>query len=264
MNFPTRIVCLTEEPTEWLYRLNQQDRIVGISGFTVRPKIARKEKPKVSLFTSAKVDEILALEPDLVIGYSDIQADIAKELIAQGVSVFISNHRSVDEIFSYLEFIGKMVDDTKTSLKILDEVRNNIQRKNESIVQFPIRPKVYFEEWFDPIITSIQWVKELIELAGGEYIFPDLSEKKLAKDRIIQTDEVIEKNPDIILVSWCGKGFKKQRMLDRPGWKNIQAIKDDQIFELPSPIILQPGIAAITEGFDRIFEIFYNWCVQRN
>lgn len=255
--FPKRIVCLTEEPTEILYTLGEQHRIVGISGFTVRPKQARREKPKVSTFIDANIGEILALKPDLVIGYSDIQANIAHELIAKGVSVFISNHRSVEEILQYIVQVGSWVGKTTQSIALVENIRQKIQQQSPT---FAIRPKVYFEEWYDPIITSIRWVSELIELAGGEYIFKELAVESLAKDRIIaDPEEVVRRNPDIILASWCGKKFKKEKMLARKNWENISAIKNQQVFEIDSAIILQPGIAAVTEGFEILSQLIQHW-----
>ncbi|MDW8286936.1 MAG: cobalamin-binding protein, partial [Flammeovirgaceae bacterium] len=248
--FPKRIVCLTEEPTEILYALGEQDRIVGISGFTVRPKEARLQKPKVSTFLEANIDEILSLNPDLVIGYSDLQANIARDLIAKGVSVFISNHRSVEEILRYIVQVGSWVGKAPQASAWAMQIKKKFQERQTQIGGWSFQPTVYFEEWYDPIITSIQWVSELIELAGGKYIFKELSTKSLAKDRIVaDADEIVRRNPDIILVSWCGKKFKKEKMLSRRGWEQISAVRNQQIFEIPSSIILQPGPAALTEGF---------------
>jgi len=257
---PERIVCLTEESTEFLYLLGEQDRIVGISGFTVRPEQARKEKPKVSLFTEASIDKIVALNPDLVIGFSDIQAEIASKLIKRGVNVWVSNQRSIGEIMAYLiqvgSWVGKQEEAThlvECYLKRLEEIRSITQAWEK-------RPKVYFEEWFDPLISGISWVSELIEIAGGDECFKHLSKASLAKDRIIaRHEEVIEANPDVIMASWCGKMFKKKKMLAREGWGQIKAVQDDQIFEIDSAIILQPGPAALTEGVEAIFGHLKKW-----
>ena len=203
---PRRIVCLTEEPTEVLYALGEQDRIVGISGFTVRPVIARKEKPKVSAFTSAKIGEILKLKPDFVIGFSDIQAEIASALIQQGVEVWISNHRSVDGILDYIQRLGALVGCAQKANAYSDSLRSNLDRVMQQSKNLSVRPKVYFEEWDEPLISGIQWVAELIRIAGGDDIFPELAAQSLAKNRIMADgSQVIEHNPDIIFGSWCGK-----------------------------------------------------------
>ena len=261
MNYsPQRIICLTEETTETLYLLGEQDRIVGISGFTVRPPQARKEKPKVSTFLDAKTEEILDLKPDLVIGFSDIQANIARELIAQGVTVWVNNYRSVEGILKMMMQLGVLVDQKEKALKLVAGIQTEISQIQKITKEWQTRPKVYFEEWFDPLITGIQWVSEIVELAGGIDIFPEHGKASLAKDRILERPEVvIERNPDIILASWCGKMFKKGKMLSREGWSNIQAVKDDALYEIKSPIILQPGPAALMEGLPMIHELFRTW-----
>ncbi|MFT3805829.1 cobalamin-binding protein [Arenimonas sp.] len=246
---PRRIVCLTEEPTETLYALGEQDRIVGISGFTVRPPIARREKPKVSAFTSAKIGEILKLEPDFVVGFSDIQADIAAELIRHGIEVWISNHRSVEGILDYIRRLGALVGAADKASDYADTLRRGLDDIALQASTLPRRPRVYFEEWDEPRITGIRWVAELLRIAGGDDIFPERAEKSLAKDRILANDDdIIARAPDIVFGSWCGKKFQPGKVAARPGWENVPAVSDEQLFEIKSPIILQPGPAALTEG----------------
>lgn len=261
---PQRIVCLTEEPTETLYALGEQHRIVGISGFTVRPAIARKEKPKVSAFTSAKIGEILKLEPDFVIGFSDIQADIAAALIRQGVEVWIGNHRSVDGILDYIRRLGALVDAAEKASAYADELQRGLDTIATQAVALPRRPKVYFEEWDDPLISGIRWVAELVRIAGGDDIFPERAVQSLAKGRILEDpDEVIRRAPDIILGSWCGKKFRPEKVSARPGWGAIPAVRDGALHEIKSPIILQPGPAALTEGVREIAKIIRDWAQGR-
>jgi iron complex transport system substrate-binding protein len=260
MSGPKRIVCLTEEPTEVLYALGEQHRIVGISGFTVRPSIARKEKPKVSAFTSAKIGEILALKPDFVVGFSDIQADIASALIKHGVEVWISNHRSVEGILDYVTRLGALVGAADKAEKYADALRDNLEYVAQQAALLPRRPKVYFEEWDEPLISGIQWVAELIRIAGGEDIFPELAAESLAKHRIMADGEkVIERNPDIIFGSWCGKKFRPEKVATRHGWQDISAVKNAQLFEIKSPIILQPGPAALTDGIQQMAKHIHAW-----
>jgi len=256
MSYPQRIVCLTEEPTEVLYALGEEDRIVGISNFTVRPARARKEKPRVSAFTSAHIDDIVRLEPDLVIGFSDIQADIARDLIKQGVEVWISNHRSVDGILSYVRRLGAMVGATDRANSFADHLAAHISDVEDAASKWPRRPKVYFEEWPDPIITGILWVAEIIRIAGGEHVFPDLSASSLAKGRIIaDPSKVINANPDVILASWCGKKVQFDQIYAREGWDQIEAITHGRVHEIDSAIILQPGPAALSDGLDVVYQI---------
>ncbi|MEM8523860.1 MAG: cobalamin-binding protein [Bacteroidota bacterium] len=262
---PKRIICLTEETTETLYLLGEQDRIVGISGFTVRPPQARKEKPKVSTFIDAKTEEILDLKPDLVIGFSDIQANIAKELIAQGITVWVNNYRSVEGILKMMVQLGALVDQKEKTLQLVKDIESQITHIQSIISQWEIKPKVYFEEWFDPLITGIQWVSEIVELAGGIDIFPEHQSASLAKDRILEHPAVvIARNPDIILASWCGKMFKKEKLVKREGWSAIKAVQNGDIHEIKSPIILQPGPAALMEGLPMIHEIFKKWVCSNN
>lgn len=261
---PSRIVCLTEEPTEVLYALGEQDRIVGISGFTVRPPQARKEKPKVSAFTSAKIDEILKLEPDFVVGFSDIQADIAAELVRRGVEVWISNHRSVDGIVDYVRRLGALVGCAERADAYADDLRRRLETIEAESARLPQRPRVYFEEWDAPIITGIRWVAELVRIAGGDDVFPELSAEPLAKARILANgDPVIERAPDIIIGSWCGKKFRPERVAARPGWDAIPAVRDGELHEIKSPLILQPGPAALTDGVRQIADIVQAWARRR-
>lgn len=259
-NYPQRIVCLTEEPTEVLYALGEQDRIVGISGFTVRPPRARKEKPKVSAFTSAKIGEILKLKPDLAIGFSDIQADIARDLIKAGVEVWISNHRSVDGILAYIRRLGAMIGAHEKAEAYAQRAEQHIADIRAAAAQLPRRPKVYTEEWDEPIITGIQWVSEIVEIAGGDDCFPELSAEPLAKQRILPNgDEVVHRAPDIILGTWCGKRFRPEHVVSRPGWDTIPAVRAGDLYEIKSPIILQPGPAALFDGLDEVHRIIAAW-----
>jgi iron complex transport system substrate-binding protein len=257
---PRRIVCLTEEPTEVLYALGEQDRIVGISGFTVRPPIARRQKPKVSAFTSARIDEILALKPDFVVGFSDIQADIAATLIKHGVEVWISNHRSVEGILDYISRLGALVGEAGKARSYADSLRAGLEDLAEHANRLQIRPKVYFEEWDEPLISGIQWVAELIRIAGGEDILPELAAEPMAKNRIMANGlKVIERNPDIIFGSWCGKKFRPEKVASRPGWNEISAVKEQQLFEIKSPLILQPGPAALSDGVKAMAMHIHAW-----
>ena len=251
--YPQRIVCLTEEPTEVLYALDEAWRIVGISGFTVRPPRARREKPKVSAFTSARIEEILALCPDLVVGFSDIQADIARELIRAGVEVWISNHRSVAGILGYIRRLGAMVGATERADAYARQAEAHLVEVAARAAQLPRRPRVYFEEWDEPLISGIQWVAELIRIAGGEDVFPELAARPLAKDRILADgDAVVRRAPDLILGSWCGKRFRPERVAARPGWAAIPAVQRGALREIKSPLILQPGPAALFDGLDAL------------
>ena len=259
-HFPQRIVCLTEEPTEVLYALGEDHRIVGISGFTVRPPRARKEKPKVSAFISAKTGEILKLEPDLAIGFSDIQADLARDLIKAGVEVWISNHRSVDGILAYIRRLGAMVGAHEKAEAYAQRAERHIADIRAAVARLPRRPKVYFEEWDEPLITGIRWVAEIIGIAGGDDCFPELAREPLAKQRILPNgDEVVRRAPDIILGSWCGKRFRPEKVTARPGWDTIPAVRHGDLHEIKSPIILQPGPAALFDGLDEIHRIIAGW-----
>lgn len=258
--FPRRIVALTEEPTEVLYHIGEQHRLVGISGFTVRPPQARREKPKVSAFLTAKIDQILALKPDLAIGFSDIQADIAKALISAGVEVWISNHRSVEGILDYCLRLCALVGARAAGEKLLDTMQARIDQANDLAQQLTERPRVYFEEWDEPRISAIQWVAELIRIAGGVDLFPERAEASLAKDRILADDQqIIARDPEIFLASWCGKKFRPEQVLERPGYEAVSAVKNSQLFEIKSPVILQPGPAAILEGLGQIQKRISDW-----
>jgi iron complex transport system substrate-binding protein len=257
---PQRIVCLTEETVETLYLLGEQQRIVGISGFTVRPPQARKEKPKVSGFTSAKIDKILALEPDLVLGFSDLQADIAAALVRQGLEVHVFNQRSIEGIFAMILRLGAMVDAAAKAAQLVDRYRSEIDAVGAQAAQLPRRPGVYFEEWDEPMISGIRWVSELIRIAGGEDCFPELAAQPLARQRIIaQPRQVIERQPDIIIGSWCGKRFRRERVETRAGWQQIPAVRHGHLYEIKSAEILQPGPAALSDGLERLRRIIWQW-----
>jgi iron complex transport system substrate-binding protein len=261
--YPRRIVCLTEEPTEVLYALGEQQRIVGISGFTVRPPEARREKPRVSAFTSARTGKILALRPDLAIGFSDIQADIARELIAHGVEVWISNHRSVDGILGYVRRLGALIGAAERAEAYARDLERGLATLREAAVELPRHPRVYFEEWDTPMISGIAWVSELIGVAGGADVFPERAACSLARDRIIADGtEVVQAQPDIILGSWCGKRFRPDAVARRAGWGAIPAVRAGELHEIKSPIILQPGPAALTDGVQAMHRIFRRWAEQ--
>jgi iron complex transport system substrate-binding protein len=263
MTGPQRIVCLTEEPTEVLYALGESHRIVGISGFTVRPPRARKEKPKVSAFTSAKIDVILALKPDFAIGFSDIQADIARDLVRAGVEVWIANHRSVDGILEYIARLGALVDAADAAAAFVAKARKHLADVERAAAALPRRPRVYFEEWDEPLITGIRWVAELIRIAGGDDVFPERAAMPLALDRILaDPTEVVRRAPDIVLGSWCGKKFRPERVAARPGWSAIPAVRDGELHEIKSPIILQPGPAALFDGLDAMHAIIARWALE--
>ena len=263
IHLPQRIICLTEETTEWLYLLGQSARIVGISGYTVRPKIARAEKPRVSAFTSAKIDKILALKPDCVFGFSDLQADIAAALIRHGVQVTVFNQRSVQDIFAMLYQVAAMVGEAEQGLQSIQAMQAHLQDIQNNAKAFARRPKVYFEEWDEPPISAIRWVSELIQMAGGDDCFPDLALQAMGKDRIIADPlSIAAKQPDIILGSWCGKKFRPEKVAQRPGWQDVPAVLNQQVFEIKSADILQPGPAALTDGVDQMHRIIQQWVQQ--
>ncbi len=260
---PQRIVCLTEEATEWLYLLGQEQRIVGISGYTVRPRRAREEKPKVSAFLSAKIDKILALKPDCVFGFSDLQADIAALLIKAGVQVTIFNQRSVDEIFSMLYQVAAMVGEAEQGLQRLAAMRAELDAIANKAAGFKRRPKVFFEEWDEPHISGIRWVSELMGIAGGDDVFPELAVQAMGRDRIIADSQtIIDHAPDIIIGSWCGKKFRPEKVAARPGWQDVPAVRNGQVFEIKSADILQPGPAALTDGVAQLHRIISHWEAQ--
>ncbi len=245
--YPQRIICLTEETTETLYLLGEDARIVGISGYTVRPPEAR-QKPKVSGFTSAKFDKIMALEPDLVLAFSDLQADIASELIKRGVTVFAFNQRSVTEILQMILTLARLVGCAEKGADLVARLQNGLDAIAESAKAFPHRARVFFEEWNEPLISGIRWVEELIEIAGGEPIYPELREGKVAKDRTLDPLEVAARDPEVVIASWCGRAVKKAMIREREGWAEVSAVRHGHIYEVKSTYILQPGPAALTEG----------------
>jgi iron complex transport system substrate-binding protein len=260
---PERIVCLTEEPTEVLYALGEQHRIVGISGFTVRPPEARHEKPRVSAFTSAKIDRILALEPDLAIGFSDMQADIAAALVKAGVEVWISNHRSVEGILGYVERLGALVGAADRARAYAAQLQAGVEAVRAQAAHLPRRPKVYFEEWDEPQISAIRWVSELVGIAGGDDIFPGRAAAGLGRDRIVADPlEVVRAAPDIIVGSWCGKKFRPANVAARAGWAGVPAVRDGELHEVKSPLILQPGPAALTDGLAALQRIVQAWAAR--
>jgi len=254
---PERIVCLTEETTETLYLLGEERRIVGISGYTVRPPRARREKPRVSAFLSARTDKILELKPDLVLGFSDLQADISKDLVKAGLNVMIFNQRSVDEILGMIQVLASMVGVPEKGERLVASLERNLREIRQAAPKR--RPRVYFEEWDEPMISGIRWVSELIEIAGGEDIFRDLSSSQAATGRIHDGKGVIERKPDVILGSWCGKKFRPERVKARAGWEGVPAVREGQLFEIKSAEILQPGPAALTDGVRHIHEILAAW-----
>jgi iron complex transport system substrate-binding protein len=257
---PQHIVCLTAEITEVLYLLGEEDRIAGISGYTTRPARARREKPKVAAFTSAKIDNILELKPDLVLGFSNLQADIAAELIRAGVEVYVFNQRSVDEILRMVTTLGALVDASEKASKLVAALEQDIRSARDAASRLAWHPKVYFEEWNDPLITGIRWASELIEIAGGEDCFAELAQFPSAKERILaDSNIVIERSPDIIIGSWCGKKFQPEQVMARPGWDTMPAVRNAQVFEIESADILQPGPSAIQYGLKQLQQIIQDW-----
>jgi iron complex transport system substrate-binding protein len=259
-SYPERIVCLTEETTETLYLLGEEHRIVGISGFTVRPPRARREKPKVSAFTSAKIEKILELRPDLVLGFSDLQADIAAELIRAGIEVHVFNHRSVAEILRMLTTLGAMVGCAPRAEALADQLATGLEAIRARALRFARRPRVYFEEWDEPQISGIRWVSELVTIAGGEDCFPELAREPLGKNRIIPDPlEVPRRAPDVIFGSWCGKKFRPEKVAARTGWSEVPAVRNGHLYEIKSSIILQPGPAALTDGVRELHARILQW-----
>jgi iron complex transport system substrate-binding protein len=252
--FPSRIVCLTEETTETLYLLGQGDRVVGVSGYTVRPPEARL-KPKVSAFINAKFDKIVALRPDLVLAFSDLQADLCAELVRRGMNVVVFNQRSVAEILQMIAMLGGLIGCQREAEQLADRLAADLDRIRDAAARFPHRPRVFFEEWDEPLISGIRWVEELVAIAGGDPLFPELSGAGLAKDRIVDPAEVARRDPQVILASWCGKKVKKATIRSRPGWDATSAVRDDRIFEIKSTYILQPGPASLTDGVQQIHAI---------
>ena len=257
---PQRIVCMTEETTEWLYLLGEERRIVGISGYTVRPPRARAEKPRVSAFLSAKIDKILELRPDCVFGFSDLQADIAAELIRKGVQVTVFNQRSIAEIFSMMYQVAAMVGQAERGLQLMQLMQDRLAAIAQAAAGLKRRPRVFFEEWDEPHISAIAWVSELLGVAGGDDCFPELARMAMGRDRIIADGaQIIARNPDIIIGAWCGKKFRPEKVTARPGWENVNAVKNGQLFEIKSADILQPGPAALTDGVEQLHRIVMDW-----
>jgi iron complex transport system substrate-binding protein len=254
MKYPERIVCLTEETTETLYLLGQGDRVVGVSGYTVRPPEAR-QKPKVSAFINAKFDKIEALKPDLVLAFSDLQADLVSELVRRGMNVVVFNQRSIAEILQMIGMLGGLVGCQREAEQLAGRLAADLDRIGDAASRFPRRLRVFFEEWDAPLISGIRWVEELVELAGGAPVFPELSRAALAKDRIVDPAEVARRDPQVIFASWCGKKMKKATIVSRPGWDRVSAVRDDRIYEIKSTYILQPGPASLTEGVQQIHAI---------
>ncbi|MDO8274175.1 MAG: ABC transporter substrate-binding protein [Serpentinimonas sp.] len=264
---PQRIVCLTEETTEWLYLLGQEARIVGISGYTVRPRRAREEKPKVSAFLSAKIDKILALEPDCVLGFSDLQADIAAALIRAGVQVTVFNQRSVDGIFSVLYQVAAMVGCVEQGQQRIKAMQAQLDAISQAATALDAaglrRPRVFFEEWDEPHISAIRWVSELLTLAGGQDVFAELALQPMGKDRIIADGaEIVRRVPDMVIGSWCGKKFRAEKVAARAGWADLPAVRNGQLFEIKSADILQPGPAALTDGVAQLHRLINQWRIQ--
>jgi len=252
--YPERIVCLTEETTETLYLLGQGDRIVGVSGYTVRPPEAR-QKPRVSAFINARFDKIEALRPDLVLAFSDLQADLGAELVRRGIPVVTFNQRSVVEILQMIQMLGGLVGCQAAAEALVERFGVGLDRIRESASRFPVRLRVFFEEWDEPLISGIRWVEELVEIAGGMPIFPELADARLAKDRIVDPLEVGRRNPEVVFASWCGKKMKKATIQSRPGWEAVSAVRDDRIYEIKSTYILQPGPASLTEGVRHLHDV---------
>ena len=264
MHYPKRIVCLTTETTEVLYLLGEQDRIVGISGYTTRPAVARREKPKVAAFTSAKIDKILALEPDLVICFSNLQADIAAALIRAGIQVHVFNQRSILETLNTIAMTGTLVGATDKAILLVAELEGIIKSAQEAAKQFTVKPLIYFEEWNEPIITGIRWVSELIEIAGGKDCFAELSKFQNAMDRTIDASDVVKRQPDIIIGSWCGKKFQPEQVSTRDDWASIPAVKNGFVREIKSADILQPGPSLILYGLKQLQTIIFEWHISQN
>jgi len=261
---PSRIVCLTEETVETLYLLGEERRIVGVSGYAVRPARVRKEKPRVSAFISADFEKILALSPDLVLAFSDLQADIVAELIRRNVAVHAFNQRDVAGIFAMIRTLGALVGAPMKAEALASSLADRLDEVRERAAKLPRRPRVYFEEWDDPMISGLRWVAELLETAGGIEVFPELSRAKNAKDRIVSPQQVIAAAPDIIVGSWCGKKFVPGKVAARPGFAAVPAVREGFLREIKSALILQPGPAALTDGLDALATIVAEWAARPN
>jgi len=251
---PRRIVCLTEETTETLYLLGEGDRVVGISGYTVRPPEAR-QKPKISSFLHARYEKIAALEPDLILAFSDLQAQITTDLVKRGYPVFTFNQRSVAEILQMIRVLGGIVGVPEKAEALATRLSQGLDEIRAQAATLPRRPRVFFEEWYDPLISGIRWAEELVQVAGGDPIFPELAQASLARDRIVTGEQVVARAPDVIIGSWCGKPVRPARIAARPGWADVPAVRNGQIYEVKSTYILQPGPAALTEGVRRLHAI---------
>lgn len=252
--YPQRIICMTEETTETLYRIGAGDRVVGVSGFTVRPPEARK-KPRVSSFLDANFERILELKPDLVLGFSDLQADIGRELCKRGVPVYLFNQRSIAEILQAVRVIGALVGLGEAAERLADEFTANLERHAEAAERLPRRPRIFFEEWHEPLISGIRWCSELVELVGGEDVCRESREHPEAKGRIFPPEEVARRDPEAVIASWCGRKARQEKIVSRPGWATVRAVVDDQLYEVKSSFILQPGPAALTDGVDQLARI---------
>jgi iron complex transport system substrate-binding protein len=256
---PARIVCLTEETVETLYLLGEERRIAGVSGYAVRPPRVRREKPRVSAFISADFEKIVALKPDLVLTFSDLQADIAAELIRRNIAVHAFNQRDTAGILDMIRTLGALVGATEKAEALAVSLEDRLDAVREQAAELRRRPRVYFEEWDDPMISGLKWVAELVEIAGGVEVFPGLAAQKNAKDRIVSADQIIAAAPDIIIGSWCGKKFVPAKVAARPGFAQIPAVRDGALFEIKSALILQPGPAALTDGLDQLVRIVSDW-----
>jgi iron complex transport system substrate-binding protein len=252
--YPERIACLTEETTEILYRIGAGDKVVGVSGFTVRPKEARR-KPRISSFLDANYDRILELKPDVVLGFSDLQAELAKQLALRGVPVYLFNQRSVAQILQTIRVIGALVGAKEAGEALAQELEANLERHFRAASKLPRRPRVFFEEWNDPLISGIRWCSELVELVGGEDVCAESRQHSEAKGRIYDPAEVAKRNPEVVIASWCGRKASREKIKGRPGWAEVQAVRDDQLYEIKSSLILQPGPAALSDGVDQLAEI---------
>ena len=262
-SYPQRIVCLTEETTEWLYLLGQEQRIVGISGYTVRPPRARQEKPRISSFLDGKIDRIVALEPDLVIGFSDMQAALADKLIRAGLNVLVTNQRSVAQIFQTLRLVAGLVGAQTRAEAWITQCQARHAQIGQVASTWARRPRVYFEEWDEPMISAIRWVSELVTVAGGDDVFPELAVQSMGRDRVIgDALEPARRAPDLIIGSWCGKKFRPEKVVVRAGWAEVPAVRHGELHEIKSPDILQPGPAALTDGLERLHAICANWAAR--
>jgi iron complex transport system substrate-binding protein len=256
--YPRRVVCLTEETTEILYRIGAGDLVVGVSGFTVRPPEAR-QKPKVSSFLDANFDRILELSPDLVLGFSDLQADLGRELCKRSVPVYLFNQRSVAEILQTVRVVAALVGRAEAGEALARELTQNLERVAQAAASLPRRPRVFFEEWHDPLISGIRWVSELVEIAGGDDVCAETRASPLAKGRIYAPDEIARRNPDLVIASWCGRKAKRDKIVGRPGWQEVRAVREDQLYEVKSSFILQPGPAALSDGLEQLAAIVAAW-----